>query len=97
MTYDYQCARRSASADPDGGARAGTDKSYGDNVLGLSGTVPWSRPKDGKTLKTLITRTPTGCVFALSAFPTTPSAQCHIRWWAPDLLRVNTRIADGLV
>ena len=85
MTYDYQCARRSATADPDGGARAGTDKSYEDNVLALGhGAV--DPPKRWQKTETLITRTPTGCVFALSAFPTTPSAQCHILWWAPDLL-----------
>jgi hypothetical protein len=97
MTYDYQCARRSASADPDGGARAGTDKSYDDNVLGL-----WDRavvpPKRSQKTENADNENTYGLRFCIECFPNNAKRSVPnpmVGSGSPH--RVNTRIADGLV
>jgi hypothetical protein len=97
MTYDYQCARRSATADPGGGARAGTDKSYDDNVLGLGhGAV--DPPNRCQKTENADNENAYGLRFCIECFPNNAKRSVpYPMVGSGSPYRVNTRIADGLV
>jgi hypothetical protein len=96
MTYHYQCARRSATADPDGGARAG----YDSNVLGLwdTGCCAVVPPKRWQKTENADDENTYGLRFCIECFPN--NAKHSVRYpmvGAGSPHRVNTKIADGLV
>lgn len=97
MTYDYQCARRSATGDPDGRARASTDKSYDDNVLALGhGAV--DPPKRWQKTENADNENTYGLGFCIECFPNNAKRSVEypmVGSGSPH--RVNRRIADGLI